>query len=411
MAIVLSLKIAISVVVPASIDMIRIVNFALSIGTPGALYSPWVLLIAQILNLWLALTSSSTPPVTLLILPPTEMTADLRLLLLLLRLPTIMFDVGIAATLYYGARKITSSVNLARLTSLIWFINPYTILAVEMLGVPDVAATFFALAAALFLIVRKPIQAGLALGTSIALKLYPILFLPQIMLFALTVATRRLFQVLILGLGLLGLLVYFLWNTELGLLALPATLVAYTAVTTPMNSIFDFSSGYRISLTMFTLTLLYFLTWTYANNPRILPSQTILPVLLIYYVFADSYPQYLMWALPFVTMDVALVKRRNLIFLILISGLWFLLGLLYSDGYQTSSGYSLLLIPLIGQNLPWFSQAMVSLIENLATPIVIAPTIRLALITTFIVYAFEIIRGWFLWPKHDHNRDSPEGAH
>ena len=394
MTIVLFIKVAISAIVPASKDMADTINFAMSIGEPQSLNGPWILLTAQILNAWHSLTSTTAPLQTLLTVPPSEMPTDLRLLILLLRLPTIMFDVAIAAAVFYAVMKITSSAILARLAALAWFLNPYATFGVEMLGVPDVSAAFFTVIAFILLQSKRPASSGLALGAGIALKLYPIFFLPQVLFFAARIGSRRRFRILMLTFTLLGFLAYFAWALQVGWAALSNTAVDYTPVTTPIGAIFDFSPQARLSVAAFALIILSFVTWSLARNPKTLVSHTILPALLVYYTFSDPRPQYLIWALPLLTIDVAIIRRRNFVPLIITLALMFGLGLLLSKGYSTPSGYSLLLFPLQGQDLPWYSQAIVSFFKDPIAPIVLFPLVRATLAATTLIYALEIIRSW-----------------
>jgi len=396
MTVVLSVKVAVSVLIPASKDMAETVKFALFSGSPGALNGPWIALTTIILNAWRFLTSTTTPIENLLPVPPTEMTVGVRLLFLFLRLPTIVFDVATAVALYYAAIRITSSGNVARLTSLIWFLNPYTTFAVEMLGVPDIAAAFFTVGAFVLMLSKRTAISGVALGAGIALKLYPIFFLPQVLFYAVRNGTRRRSRVLMLTSALIGFFTYYGWALQVGWFALRITAIDYTPVTTPIEAIFDFSPQARISVAAFALIILYFATWSFAKNPRILVSHTILPVLLIYYTFSDPRPQYLVWALPFLAIDVAVIKRRNIIPFIITLVLMFTMGLLLSDGYTTPSGYSLLLFPLGGEGLPLYSQALLSFLRDPVAPTVFFPLVRAALAATTLIYAFEVIRNWFL---------------
>lgn len=397
MALVLSIKVALSVLIPASKDMSDIVNFALSTGKPQALTGPWIDLTSYTLTLW----QSIAPGIGVdeaLRSAPFAMTTDTRLLLLLLRLPSILFDIGVALALYLVTVKTAPSHNLAKVVSLIWFLNPYSTFAIEMIGVPDIAAAFLTVAAILFLNQKKSIIAGLFLGAGIAIKLYSILILPQIILYSLVAGMRRMSRIVILVSGMVGLLIYFTWALLLGLLSLRIELIEYSAVTTPLKSIFDFS-GYPINFLVVALVLLYFLTWTFARTVSIPISQTILPLLLTYLAFSEPYPQYLIWALPFLTLDLVLVKWKNGALLAIICLLQFLWGFLTSGAYQTPSNYSLLLIPLKGAGLPWYSQRLMSFLLDNGTQIVLVPLIRAALATAMLIYAIKLIRGWFCIQK------------
>jgi hypothetical protein len=356
---------------PASKDIVDVVTFATSLGKPDSLNGPWVVLNAWIISFWQWTTASALPDQWAY--SPINMTPIFRLLLLLLRSPAIAFDTATAIALYHITMRIKSSQNLARLTSLLWFLNPYNTYAIELLGVPDVAAAFCTVLAVLLLLRGRTALSGLALGAGIALKLYPLFLLPQFLLYATIVGTRRLSRTLVIGFSLLGLLFYFIWALQLGLLWLRVTLVAYTPVTTPVGTIVDFSPSYRLSVTAFALIVLYFFAWKYVKGKNVMLSHLILPVLLLYYTFSDPYPQYAVWALPFLTMDVAFVKRRNLGLLAVMLSLLFLWAML-SEGTG-----------------------------NLSVPLVILPLVGTGLAATTLAYTLQIIRQWFVGSRASGN--------
>jgi hypothetical protein len=287
---------------------------------------------------------------------------------LLLRTPAIAFDCATAITLFFIARHIRASESDARLTALLWFLNPYGTYAIEILGVPDVAATFFTVLAVLLLLARRTSLSGLAFGTGIALKLYPIFILPQILLYLALIQTRRLSRMLILLLSLSGLVIYFMWALQQGLLMLRVTLIAYTPVTTPIGAIVNFVPSYRISVTAFSLVVLYLFAWTYVKNRHVMLAELILPPLMIYYTFAEPYPQYAVWALPFLTLNILFVKKRNAILLAIMLSLMFIWGLISGP---TAPG-------------------------DISIPLVTLPLVNSAIAVTSLVYALEIVRQWFV---------------
>lgn len=373
---VLCVKIAISVTMPASKDLVDVVTFATSLGKPDSLNGPWVVLTSWIIGFWQWTTASALPDQWAY--SPIKMTPIFRLLLLLLRTPAIAFDTATAITLYHVTMRIKSSQNLARLTSLLWFLNPYNTYAIELLGVPDVAAAFCTVLGVLLLLRGRTALSGGALGAGIALKLYPLFLLPQFLLYATIVGTRRLSRTLVIIFSLLGLLFYFIWALQLGLLYLRITLVAYTSVTTPVESILNFSPSYRLSVTALALIVLYFFAWKYVKAKNVMLSHLILPVLLLYYTFSDPHPQYAVWALPFLTMDIAFVKRRNLGLLAVMLSLLFLWAM-FSEGAG-----------------------------NLSVPLVILPLIETGLAATTLAYTLQIIRQWFVGSRASGNEESNE---
>jgi hypothetical protein len=382
-------KLALSAVAPASDTLRDILAWVDALVSQG----PWVALDAQIYSFWRSVTLSTVSVSSWWLATPAAMSSYLRLLSLLLRLPSFMFDVGIAFALYYFVAGYASA-REARFASLLWFLNPYTFMVVEMLAVPDVAVSFLTVLTVLFLCRKRVVLASLFFAAGIAIKLYPILLLPVILVYSRhRLQTRRWSEVGMISLSLLGLIGYLAWDFQLGSALVVYVLTEYTPVTQPLSSLFEFIVSTHISPAAIALVVTYFATWWLGRGSRI--TDAILPTLLIFYTFSIPYPQYYVWALPFMTLDIAMLKRRHLallaVFLAFAGVYWFVA----SAGFLTPSGYSLLLFPLQGQNLPWYSQAIASFLKSTVTIVLLSPLLYSGLAAFTFIYAVEIIRYWF----------------
>jgi hypothetical protein len=389
MSIAAVVKALVSLVAPASYplkDIVAWIEGSVALG-------PWIALDAQIYQFWRSLTMSSVPAATWWLTPPSAMPSDLQLLSFLLRLPSLVLDACVVIALYILVAKYGSS-RQARFASLLWFLNPYTVLAVEMLAVPDIASTFLTVLSVVFLYRQRAVAASLFLAAGIAIKLYPILLLPPILVYCrsrLRISRRS--ELALVCVSMLGLAGYLLWDFQLGARLVVYVLTEYTPLTQPMSALFEHIVATSISPVAVALIVLYFSIWLLGKQASI--SDTILPTFLIYYVFSDPYPQYYVWALPFMILDIALLRRRHLVILILfltaIGADWFL----SSAGFLTPSGYSLLLFPLSGQNLPWYSQAVGSFLRSSATSVLLVPLLYSGMAALTFIYALEVIHQWF----------------
>jgi hypothetical protein len=382
-------KALLSFVAPASYtlkDIVAWIDGSVSLG-------PWIALDAQIYHFWRSLTMSSVPAAGWWLAPPSAMSVDLQLLSFLLRLPSLILDIGVAVALYFLVRKYASPPQ-ARFASLLWFLNPYTVLAVEMLAVPDIAAAFLTVLSVIFLYRQRVVTASVFLAVGITIKLYPILLLPPILVYCRNrLRTSQKSELALVSVSMLGLAGYLLWDFQLGATLVVFVLTEYTPVTQPMSALFENIVATSISPAAIALIGLYFSIWLLGKRASI--SDTILPTFLIYYVFSDPYPQYYVWALPFMILDVTLFKRRHLalltVFLVAVVSDWFL----SSAGFLTPSGYSLLLFPLAGRNLPWYSQVIGSFLKSSATNVLLMPLLYSGLAALTFIYALEVIRQWF----------------
>jgi len=382
-------KILLSALAPASYSLREIVAWVEASVSVG----PWVTLDTQIYHFWRSVTLSDATGADWWLAPPTTMPNDLRVLSLLLRLPSFMFDVAIAITLYFLVME-RASTREARLASLLWFLNPYTVFAVEMLGVPDVATLFLTVLAVTFFYKKRIVLASLFLAAGIAIKLYPILLLPPILLYCrrrLEIRCRS--ELAFIFLSFLGLVGYLTWDFQLGSALVIYVLTEYTSVTQPMSALFEYIVATQISPAAIVLIVLYFAIWLFGKAGQI--TDVILPVFLVYYTFSNPYPQYYVWALPFLILDIILVKRRHITFLTALLAFVFVSWFSSSAGFLTPSGYSLLLIPLEAQNLPWYSQSIRSFLQSSTNSALLMPLVYAGLSAMTFIYALEIIRYWF----------------
>lgn len=383
-------KLLISAVAPASMDLRDTVQYVI-LANPIP-FGPWMTLDSYLFSLWQFITSTPIVPGQWWNTPPPAMSANLQLLSLLFRLPPFIFDLAIAIVLYFSVAR-QHSVGLGRLACLLWYVNPYTLFAVELLGVPDVAAAFFTLCAIIALVRGRTVIGSVSLALGIALKLYPILLLPPILIYLhRKIGTPISRRIIIVAAALVGLAAYVSWVFPSGVANL--FLYEYSPVTQTLSLYIPYQpTGVRVSAATLFLVLLYFAIWRFANSSNI--TDFILPVFLTYFTFTLLYPQYVIWALPFLTLDIVLVKRRRVLLLGLLLTCCFAYWFIRSLAFLTPSGYSLLLFPLSGNNLPWYLQALNSFLKANAVGVVVLPVIEATLYGITFIYALEVIRGWF----------------
>jgi len=380
------LKLVLSAVVPASNDLRDVIAL---LGSSRPPIGPWISLYPPLYQL----TAASSQLVAWYLAAPSAMNLNMQLTSLLFRLPIFGLDLGIAVALYYIVKKM-ASVFEARLASLVWFMNPYPFLSMELLGVPDVLATFFVVLVFAMLILRRPILSGVFLALGVLVKLFPILLLPTILIFAHTDGVSRKDRLVVLCFSLIGLLSYLSWVVPSG----TQYLTQYSPVTQPMpvfvGSYVTNSYGF-----VFIMILFYGLLGLFAkktNNPMGL----LLPTFLIYYVVSNPYPQYLTWAMPLMVLDVALHRSRAPIFAAF-CGLAFVQWFLVSPALITPSGYSLLMIPFTGNQLPWYSIAIGNFLDSPVNNDLIVPIVSSSFYAVIIFYAVDLMRTWFRLDSRD----------
>jgi hypothetical protein len=381
---VFAVKLILSAAAPASADLGLMLLQGASIG------GPWIVLIDSIVNVCTSVTGLSAN--SWLASPP-SFSFETAIYGVLVRLPTLVFDFAVVAALYYLAKLTSTSSQIARLTCLAWLVNPYTTFAVEMIATPDIAASFMVVIMAILLLRKKTVYAGLALAAGTALKLFPIFLLPPAFAYLEQVQTALRVRVFFVVVSLLGLFAYLDWIFQ-GNFANTRLLLEYTPVTQPITSLLTLGTQTGVSVTAVVLVVVYYAMWVLEKNRKIPVIDSIVMVLLVYYAFSSLYPQYLLWALPFLTLDVGL-RRKNLWLLVSVLILVFGWGFLFFGGYVTYSGYSLLFFPLERTQLPWYSEIIADFLANPATPVLIPSFLRAALSAVLLVYASSKFGNWF----------------
>ena len=307
-----------------------------------------------------------------------------------MRLPLFTLDFGTLVVLYYIGKRLKSPVE-GRIAALLWFLNPYLLFSIELIGVPDVAATFFVMVAILMLLHKRYAFCGIFLGLGIWIKLYPALLLPPLLMFAHQQGVSRRKKLAILVLGIIGLIGYMLWILPYGTLYL-------TSYYSPVTQLLPFIGGnYSVNGAAFGLIIFYCVVVLFAKKTPS-PIATMLQTLLVFYVLSNwsFYVQYLTWALPLMALDIALCNRRAIL-LPAICAFSFAQWFFVSAGLATPSGYSLLLINL-ASNAP-SSIAIKNLLNNQFVQVFAAPIISSVGFACMLIYVIDVAGSWFMKPS------------
>ena len=380
------LKLILSAVEPASYDMYSIVSLVVNNKNP--LVGPWLALYPSI---YLGMMNSA--PMVLqqwYLASPVNTNYNFQLLSLLLRLPVYLLDIAVLIAIYFvGKRKATPEVG--RLAGLLWFLNPFTLFSVELIGVPDVAVTLLVVAALGLIISRRPILSGIFLAVGIWLKFYPILLLIPLLLYARSQGLSLRKMVAMLGLSLVGLFGYLSWVLPFGFFYL----ARYSPVTQPL----PFISGGEsvVDYSAFVLIAFYCLLGLFAKKVKS-PLPLLISTLLVYYLVSNPSPQYLVWVMPFMALDLAISKDRfKSVIFVSFYALAFTQWFFNSSAFLTPSRYSLLMISFIG-NLSWYSQAIANFLDWSQVKLIgvlLLPLISSGFYASAFIYVVEESRSWF----------------
>ena len=312
---------------------------------------------------------------------------------ILFRLPIFIFDLATMGVLYITGTKLGQP-HMARLASLIWFLNPYTLLSVELSGLPDVVPVFLIVCAINLSISRRFLPAAATVAVGIFFKFFPlVLVVPMFLSFSTRGFTRKQLATALVPI-LIGLVGYLSWVLPSGF----PSITQYTPVTQPIPFILGaqvvVGIGYTISPSTFGIVSLYGLLVLFSKRGILIP--TLLSTLMAYYLLASPYPQYFLWALPLIALDVVFVSRSR----VFLAGIFYSLAFMYwflgSYAFLTPSGYSLLMIPIGASNPSIYVLQLRRFFENdQLLNVIILPLVYSTLFASTLVYAVDAARSWF----------------
>jgi hypothetical protein len=219
---------------------------------------------------------------------------QLNFLLLTLKLPYFVFDIGVAVFLY----KLFKDPKNKFLAFTFWIFNPVNLYATYMMGQFDVIPTFFTILA-LYLAVKREkfFLASLFLGIGACFKIYPILFLIPLAL----LKDKWLDRIKIIGIGVAAYVVSIL--PFLGSAGFRATALIAGQTTKSLYATLPISGGEAIIY--FPLFILFFyIIFFYSKSSLENLWERFFIIVLIFFIFTHTHPQWFLWLTPFLVIDL-----------------------------------------------------------------------------------------------------------
>lgn len=243
--------------------------------------------------------------------------------LVVLKLPYLILDIIIAFLL----KKFFDDIELGKKAFTLWLFNPFTIFIIYAFSNIDIYAVLLTVIAFLLLRKEKLILSSILFGFAAAFKLYPILFVPFLILKAKSVKEK----ILVGGIPVLILCVTILplWSQDFVQSALISGLT--TRIFNP-----GFSIGFNESMIVGLLvaSFLFFYGWLIDKKINVFNYSVI--ILLSIFSFSHFHIAWLLWIAPFLI--ILSVKKPSLsIPLFLLITLALFIPMLYEDRSMTIS--------------------------------------------------------------------------
>ena len=250
-------------------------------------------------------------------------------LVFLLKLPSIIADVISGIIILEALREFKVGEERARLGFKVWMLNPVVIWISSASGHFDAIPTLFALYALVSLVKRRFSRAAISLGVGGAWKLWPFLLLPVLIAIqrdgvALRGSLRK------LSVSIVVSMIPFLIVSSVTLIFSgsgvlkqfdPSTspvsygiLLGYIIPVAPLGG---WLGGIPLTFTIFVgFILVLFRTET--NNALGVANGLFLANILIFLAFSPISAQHVIWALPFLTLDLIIYREHT----------WFFIGII-----------------------------------------------------------------------------------
>jgi len=239
------------------------------------------------------------------------------LLIFIFKLPLLVLDVVTSLLIYQIVLLIGGSRRIGTFAALIWLLNPYLTIAIEMDGTIDIVSTFLVVLATYLFLRCKHVLSAICLGLATVARFYPVALIPFYALFLLKEGKVRSFGFMIASYCAVLILVLapFISSYGVGFLSIIYELPAGG------NKEFLWFFGFRpnvsstsgteissVATVLVVVTLLALKVW---RNDRRLVLDMILIVLVTYVGLSHWNRYYTIWVTPFLTIDMAINRNSR----------------------------------------------------------------------------------------------------
>lgn len=262
---------------------------------------------------------------------------------LAIKMTLIGFALLVGYLLYLLAREYNAKPWQAQLVASIWLFNPVVIYSIPIMGQNDVMAIAGFLIGWLALLKAHSthkrarwwlIASGITFGLSASIKMYPLLWLPLLLLTMKVLSVKQRIIVMFLSLATYGVtLLPFITNKSFQINALQNSLsdrFLYSQVGMGFDEAVNIVV---IIIVIFVFGILY--RHTYHQNQLGLSTYVLMVFNLILLGFNHFHPQWMTWVVPFFSLwiiTLSSVQLRSSLFLsTLIVGSWILIIVLFAD--------------------------------------------------------------------------------
>jgi len=280
----------------------------------------------------------------------------------LFKIPIFAAEIFLLYLLYRYLKERTGKDDIAKTVVIFWYFNPLIIFINAIHGQLDIYPVLFLFLAMVLFYLRKDFFSGILFGISITMKIFPVIFLPFILLFVFyrdwhDKAKQKLLNLIqfFLGIIIFPIFLFFLFSKSefvntlvftrfstigfegslnIGLINYIPSLSNFIAKN---ESLFLYIEKYGLIIGLALLFLWIIMNINKASDKfREFPLEIIfvLSLFLLYFFSQRTNPNYIIWCLPFILVLCAIkIIPYYLYWLLSLSGFIFYLGI-YSLAYK-----------------------------------------------------------------------------
>lgn len=222
--------------------------------------------------------------------------------------------------------KLLSNSNKRKLALSLWFFNPINLYAIAAIGQFDIIPTFLSVLSYFLWNKKKVLYAGLSLGTAIAFKTYPLLFLPFYLLTKSDLKNKIIF--LSASLGIYGITILpFINSKEF------QNDVLFSGLSTSIFQLKIPVADYNLSI-FIILYLLLIIMYIFLRSKIPLYIFFAITLALVFSI-TRFHPQWIIWLMPFLTLAFG-EGKINLKYISLFTISYFIYFIFFGDSFLTT---------------------------------------------------------------------------
>lgn len=253
--------------------------------------------------------------------------------------------------------KLLSNSKKQKLALALWFFNPVNLYAIFAIGQFDIIPAFFTVASYFFWNKKKILYSGLSLGTAIAFKTYPLLFLPFYLLTKENLKNKIIFS--FTSLGIYGMTILPFINSKAF-----QNDVLFSGLSTRIFQLKVSIADHQISVFLVLYLLLIILYYFLRSK---IPLYIFFAVTLsLVFSIIRFHPQWITWLIPFLTLAYG-ENRINLKYISMVIISYFIYFIFFGDSFLTTG----LLSPIstLYLEIPSFTKIIPDNYQNLVNPL------------------------------------------